>query len=126
VIAMPCVTVQIVVPTPQPPSVTVTKVTVMDVTTGKEVTSINTTDGLSKYALIVYYSSTGTGKCTLTVTVGGKWAWSGNVDIQSGSSYWSVTFMWLAKGTTIADLMSQYGITGNQITICADISNVTA
>jgi hypothetical protein len=122
-------TVQVVTPSPSPPptpSVSITKVVVFDSSTGKEVTSVNTTDNLIKYALIVYYSSTGTGKCTLTVTVGGKSAWSGNVDIKSGSSYWSVTFMWLSQGTTIADLMSQYGITGNQITICADISNVTA
>jgi len=110
----------------QPPSITVTKVAIMDVITGKETTSVNTTDSLSKYTLMVYYSSTGTGKCRLTVTIGGKWAWSSDVDIQSGSNYWAVTFMWLARGTTISDLISQYGITGNQITICADISNVTA
>jgi hypothetical protein len=118
--------VRVTQPPSQPPSVTVTKVSIMDVTTGREMTSVNSTDNLSKYALMVYYSSTGTGKCKLTVTVGGKWAWSGDVDIQSGSNNWGVTFTWLAKGTTIADLISQYGITGNQITICADISNVTA
>jgi sulfur carrier protein ThiS len=123
-------TVQVVTPPPPAPlpapSVSITKVVVFDSSTGKEVTSVNTTDNLIKYALIVYYSSTGTGKCTLTVTVGGKSAWSDNVDIKSGSNYWGVTFAWLAKGTTIADLISQYRITGNQITICADISNVTA
>jgi len=120
------VTVQVVTPPPPAPSVSMTKVAIMDVITGKETTSVNTTDSLSKYTLMVYYSSTGTGKCRLTVTIGGKWAWSSDVDIQSGSNYWAVTFMWLARGTTISDLISQYGITGNQITICADISNVTA
>jgi uncharacterized membrane protein YkgB len=93
------------------------------VSTGKEVTSVNTTDSLSKYWLMVYYSSTGNGVCTLTVTIGGRTAWSSEANIQAGSGYWGVAFMVMASGT-IADLMAKYGLSGNQLTICADISNV--
>jgi len=120
---MPCVTIQIVAPPPPAPQVTITKVAVWESSTSKEVTSVNTTDNLTKYILVVYYNSTGTGTCTLTVTVGGKTAWSGDAEIYTGSRYWGVPFTWLASGT-IADLMAKYGITGNQLTICADISNV--
>jgi hypothetical protein len=106
-----------------PPSVSITRVAVWDSVASKEVTSVNTTDSLAKYSLTVYYTSSGNGVCTLTVTVGGKTAWSGSANIQAGSGYWSVPFTSLASGT-IADLMSKYGVSGNQITICADISNV--
>jgi hypothetical protein len=108
-------------PPPQPPSVSITKVAIWESPTGKEVTSVNATDDLIKYWLVVYYNSTGIGTCTLTITVGGKTAWSGDVKIQSGSGYWGVPFTWLASGT-IADLMVKYGISGNQLTLCADIS----
>jgi len=110
-------------PPPQPPSVSITKVAIWESPTGKEVTSVNATDDLIKYWLVVYYNSTGIGTCTLTITVGGKTAWSGDVKIQSGSGYWGVPFTWLASGT-IADLMVKYGISGNQLTLCADISNI--
>jgi hypothetical protein len=113
------VTVQVVTP----PSVSITRVAVWDSVASKEVTSVNTTDSLAKYSLTVYYISSGNGVCTLTVTVGGKTAWSGSANIQAGPGYWGVPFTSLASGT-IADLASKYGVSGNQLTICADISNV--
>jgi hypothetical protein len=116
-------TVSIVRTQPQPPSVSITKVAIWDSTAYREVTSMNTTDSLSRYLVKVYYSSTGGGICTLTITVGGKTALLEDVDIQPGSGYWGVPFTWLASGT-IADLMAKYGISGNQLTICANISNI--
>jgi hypothetical protein len=117
------VTVQVVTQPPPVPSVSVTRVAVWDSVANKEVTSVNTTDSLAKYSLTVYYISSGNGVCTLTVTIVGKTAWSGSANIQAGSGYWGVPFTWLASGT-IADLMTKYGLSGNQITICADISNI--
>jgi hypothetical protein len=124
---MPCVTVNVAA---QAPQVSITGVSVIDTSTNAAVTSVKITDPLSKYALRITYSSTGTGKCTVTVTVNGQVADTEPGTIGAGTGGWTLSFDMLGggklAGKTIADLMSYFGITGSQIQICADISNITA
>jgi hypothetical protein len=120
---MPCVTVQIVVPAPQ---VTITGVQVIDKTTNSAVTSVNQNDPVTKYALRVSYSSTGNGKGNLTITVGGSVAIKTPVTIVSGSGYWSIDFSSFTSGTIYDMMMQYYRNVANQMSICADIGDVTA
>ena len=120
---MPCVTVQVTVPAP---TVSITGVQVIDKTTNSAVTSVNQNDPVTKYALRVSYSSTGSGKGNLTVTVGGSVAIKTPVTISSGSGYWQIDFSSLASGTIYDMMMQYYRYVVNQMSICADIGDVTA
>ena len=120
---MPCVTVQIVVPAPQ---VTITGVQVIYKTTNSAVTSVNQNDPVTKYALRVSYSSTGNGKGNLTITVGGSVAIKTPVMISSGSGYWNIDFSSFTSGTIYDMMMQYYRYAVNQMSICADIGDVTA
>jgi hypothetical protein len=120
---MPCVTVQITVPAP---TVSIAEVQVIDKTTNSVVTSVNQNDPVTKYALRVSYSSTGNGKGNLTVTVGGSVAIKTQVTISSGSGYWQIDFSSFASGTIYDMMMQYYRNVVNQMSICADIGDVTA
>jgi hypothetical protein len=115
---------------PTAPQVSLTGISVVDKTTNATVTSANTTDPLSKYALSITYSSTGTGKCTVTISVNGQTAGTGTGAVSSGNGGWTFDLDQIGGGVlagkTIADLMSYFKITGGQIQFCAEISNVTA
>jgi hypothetical protein len=141
---MACVTVSVAQPTqptqPTPPpqltppqltpQVSLTGIRFVDKTTNATVTSVNTTDPLSKYALSITYSSTGTGKCIVTISVNGQTASIGTATISSGNGGWIFDLDQIGggklAGKTIADLMSYFKVTGSQIQFCADISSVTA
>jgi len=120
---VPCVTIQIVVP---PPTVSITGVQVIDKTTNSAVTSVNQNDPVTKYALRVNYSSTGSGKGNLTVTVGGSVAIKTPVTISSGSGYWQIDFSSFTSGTIYDMMMQYYRYAVSQMSICADIGDVTA
>jgi|YelNatPaOPRAMG01_1025707.scaffolds.fasta_scaffold17618_6 hypothetical protein len=120
---MPCVTVQVVTP---PPQVTITGVQVIDKTTNSAITSVNQSDPVTKYVLRVSYSSTGNGKGNLTVTVGGSTAIKTPVTIVSGSGYWQIDFSSFASGTIYDMMMQYYRNVVSQMSICADIVDVTA
>jgi len=137
VIDLVCITVSVEqAPTPtqptQPaaPQVSLTGISVINKTTNTTVTSVSTTDPLSKYALSITYSSTGTGKCTVTISVNGQTASTGTGAISSGNGGWTFDLDQIGGGNlagkTIADLMSYFKITDGQIQFCADVSNVTA
>jgi hypothetical protein len=132
---MACVTVSVAQPPPQPtqptvPQISITGISLVDKTTNATVTSVNTTDPLSKYTLRITYSSTGTGKCTVAISVNGLSAGSGSANISSGSGAWTFDLDQIGGGSlsgkTIADLMSYFKITGSQLQFCADILYITA
>jgi hypothetical protein len=110
----------------QPPQVTITGVQVIDKTTNSVVTSVNQNDPVTKYALKVNYSSTGNGKGNLTITVGGSVAIKTPVVIVAGSGYWQIDFSKFASGTIYDMMMQYYRNAVNQMSICADIGDVTA
>jgi hypothetical protein len=121
------VEVEIYPPQPtQPPQVTITGLQVIDKTTNSAVTSVNQNDPVTKYALRVSYSSTGNGKGNLTVTVGGSVAIKTPAVIVAGSGYWNIDFSIFTSGTIYDMMMQYYRNVVNQMSICADIGDVTA
>jgi hypothetical protein len=106
----------------QAPSVTITKVAVE--TSAGEVTSLAPNESVDKYSVVAYYTTTAetTTFCKLNIIINGVPAQIYGTlygIVNPGGGKWEIPFTYFASGT-IADLMRQYGVTGNQITFCVD------